>query len=300
MINIHTVPGSTTPNIDWGGTEIWKSMPDNQINALFEQIFTNEELASHRHTSLGIPQQFNRLRGYDFGEVVDPSGAEKGFRDYVKTIAENKDEDIKMSLSMALAVRRDPLGVEPDCFRLYFKTFDGNDINFWQKSESSDDHGMDYSTVAHPQRDSAMRYGISTELRNQLCYNWGVMPFSVVSDMFYALTSPKNPIYQNEKDDKTLKEEQIKLSKGWVRAHEYQIRGNNLQAFNSLLQEGNNNTTRIRTKFGINLSDVLLGSDIFTIIIEVENGTRSNPDLIEVDNTTYLEFVHACPPFCDP
>lgn len=275
MILAHEISKTKTPYVDWGGTDEWKKTPDSEINCLFEQFLTGSEFGRHARTSLGYNNQFNRLLGFDFGEV------EETFKGTVVKIANGTGNE---SLSMALAVRTEKVGEEElKYFNIYFKTFDGDTVKFWKPGQSKEDHGMDYNPIPHELGVSDKKHGISTELRNQLCYNWGAIPFSLVSDMFYAQASPKNP-------ESPIPNGLFHLSKGWVRAHEYQITKNNLNAFKVLMHESPK--VEIKTKFGINLSDALLGTDIFTIVIEIKN--------VNTNETSYLEFVHACPPFCDP
>jgi hypothetical protein len=119
------------------------------------------------------------------------------------------------------------------------------------------------------------RYGISPELRNQFVFNWiaNVIPFK---SLFYSLGT-KNP-------QKSLKQQG---NMSWVRAHYYGITGDNLTRFINLMND--DKVDEINLNFGVNFGDILENKDMFTLILELKQGS----------DVTYLDFVGACPPNCE-
>lgn len=279
----------------------WKNRHDNEINILFEQQLTSAEVERVGASGLGFKQQVSRLRGLDFGSVNHE------FRTEIEKIklGSNSNSNKPDGVSMELAIENvNRSGKEIKMFTIYFKTVVDGDEKYWKQNLDQEFTDFrNYDVMAKDPRPSKKRFGISIELRNQLSYNWGALPFSLLGDLFYALTLPsslnskqKLEEYASDQISKGIPlptiEKNLLLSRGWVRAHSYQITGNNLAAFKALISEGGDDAI-LRTTFGANLTDAYIGTDVFTVIIEIDpDGSQKDSD--------YLEFVHACPPFCDP
>jgi len=270
----------------------WSATPSTQIAALFEHWVNDEGVRVDPMTQdsvnpSGYRNQYSRLTGFDFGLIS------ADFRNTIKDIVETKAINPLSDASLTIE-----MGVENDAFTAFFKTKLNGVEQFW-----SHDHNL-YSILQAGSRNLEKRYGISTELRNELFYNWSILPTYQIPGMFNAKV--EIPIEDGEKKRREL----LRLNT-LVRAHKYLVEEDNLNALNSVLQaESGNPELGLRVTFGANLSDALVAEDIFTFILEVDGFyTTNEPHYTHVmsgtnkmnfDRTTYLEYVAACPPICPP
>lgn len=268
----------------------WRICSCDDIKTLFEQWVSKEgEILDPRDEvsssvgALNNSDQYSRLTGIDFGKVDDE------FKAKVNEIELNQDTKSTTGLTLELAVHE---GV----FTVFFKTTIGNEELFWGNSMGN--ISCLYSVAPLPKRNVIKRYGVSTDLRNQFVANWVSLPFFMVSDLFYSMSITAGD-----------KPKPYSRNRAWVRAMRYNISGNNLTALNDLLKSGSD-TQGIRLRFGANLSDIMLGEDVFTMIVEVDdehsatsgryvtNHTQNTAEPLDVESTSYLEFINACPPIC--
>ena len=270
----------------------WKATPSTQLASLFEHWVNDngERVDPMTESSVnpsGYTDQYSRLTGFDFGLI----SAE--FRSTVKDIVDTKA--INPLSDAALTIE---MGVSENSFTAFFKTTLNGVERFW-----SHDNNL-YSILQAGSRSLQPRYGISTELRNELFYNWSILPTYQIPGMFNAKV--EIPIEDEERKRRDL----LRLNT-LVRAHKYLVQDDNLNALNNILQaESENPELGIRLTFGANLSDALVSEDIFTFILELDGHYTSNEphythvisgiDDMNFDMTTYLEYVAACPPICPP
>lgn len=271
------------------GIKEWCICRTIDIKNLFEQwVLADGEIVNEPSVeslaakgAMGHENQYCRLTGIDFGLVPED------FRKEVHSIANNEGGRVTMELA-----------IEEGVFMVYFKTTSpskGKDVGtYWIPSLEPGEKTHLYGVAPVPHRSVTPRLGVSTDLRNQFIANWVTLPFFLVGDLFYSML-----------DGQQVEPRQFNRNRAWARAMRYNISGDNLTAFHELLK-GDSGNKGIRLRFGANLSDVMLGEDLFTILIEVDDNyanTRGrfilNNALTEaLEETTYLEYVGGCPPLC--
>ncbi len=277
----------------------WKECPDKDIDTLFEQFFDENatSIISENDTGvLGFENQFNRIRAIDFDLV------HADFVDRVTGVRSAGSQG-NASLSVELAINKVSNGDKNiSIFQMYFRTEVGGEVAYWGNDPfnvGSHEHARcyKYGVMSQTPSDHQMS-GVSTQLKNQLSYNWGLVPFPNLSDLFYAESFPKDVLSVHLSKVKNMEQfDRLALCKGWVRGHRYQITGENLDALYEAIISG---SSYVRIVLGANLTDLLIGKDIFTIIIEVRKEENSeSSDFPPLDNSiANIEFVQACPPFC--
>ncbi|GAB5522466.1 MAG: hypothetical protein Roseis2KO_03380 [Roseivirga sp.] len=245
----------------------WKKLPPSGMADAFLQ-FDSQGF-------MGYADQFKRIASIDFGSVND------GFAAFVKGFdptAPNYSLYPNRSLSMVLAVEDAFINVQVGAntyeilnsdskFQVYFETRSTNttgavDVNYYGASEVNN---RLYAVMPDPIRPTNPRYGVSTELRNQFSFNWQMIPASFIGTLLGS-----------QQADKEVRRNVIAgaisshfpQAKALLRVHKYMIRGKNLETLIRLLKE-DSNKKHIRLSLGVNSSEALIGSDLFTLIVEV-------------------------------
>lgn len=165
------------------------------------------------------------------------------------------------------------------------------------------EHNKLTNTVYSPTKGSALSHrGVSVNYRNELCLNWGALPYANMCDTFYA------PVQYGDLSSQG-KESYLYLD-GPQRVRRFVIPGTDLEALSQVLKKSS--SSYIAVHFGIsNLSNGQLGVP-FNPIIEViatkmkmkssaEGGCIDDYEKIADDPDSSLidlDFVNACPPFC--
>ena len=233
----------------------WKELEDSSLSRVFKVYNVPNGGNSASSGQPGFPDQWSRIMGIDYGTV---SG------DFYNIVKNNPNAVVIMHLAVA-----------DNNFLVVFEV-QGTSSQFYVSDLS--DHGRFYDINSTPERTLVPYYGISGELANQLSYNWLVWPH-MVSDLFYALAHIEGETGRAQ--DK----------RGFlcpVRAHRYYIDGYNLAVLKLILTP----ETTIKLKFGVNIADLLIDEDMFTLVLEVDPSGTGTSD------KTYLDFVGACPPTC--
>lgn len=165
------------------------------------------------------------------------------------------------------------------------------------------EHNNLNKTVYSPSKGSALEHrGVSVNYRNELCLNWGALPYWKMSDAFYA------PVQYGDLSSKG-KETYLYLE-GPQRVKRFVIPGTDLEAIHQVIT--GDKITHLIVHFGIsNLSNGQLGVP-FNPIIEVVATPRNIRSAAEGDclddykkivedddsESTDLDFVGVCPPLC--
>lgn len=139
---------------------------------------------------------------------------------------------------------------------------------------------------------SLLRFGVSPALVRQFSNNWLRTTPNMRSLMFYG-TQTKN-----------RHDEPAKILREVVRGKRYKLSNTQVEILTKVVRKGSD----ISILFGVNPSNFYMEDDLFTLIICVDNKNStefiseySNDDnVLTVDTMTFIEFVHICPPFCDP
>lgn len=226
---------------------VWRIRQDVGVNQVF-QVYDVDNGGNS-----GYPNQWSRILGIDFGII---------HTDFLKALKGNAE--IHMNL-----------GIRDNQFTVVFESTEGGESTYFMSSLKDDGRVFDIANM--PARPFGRIYGISTELRNQLAYNWLVIPPSII-ELFYSLAPKRGKGVPSDPVGNT----------SLVRVHHYLVVGKNREV---LRQAFVNKDTRVSVRFGANLTDKNLNRDTFTLILEISNE-------VDTDSNTFLEFVQACPPFC--
>ncbi|MAN03938.1 MAG: hypothetical protein CMI35_12695 [Owenweeksia sp.] len=235
----------------YGSTENWASLPDSRIDDSIKKFFY-EATGNSR-----FPNQWSRILGIDYDTV----GSE------FYELLQNSD-DPKVSMHLAL----DGNNLFTILLKVEVEIENHLHTHFFKSGMEDDGRIFDISNTPIPSELTAI-YGISTELRNQLAYNW-LVSIAPTKDLFYSFAA-------NDTDNKL-----IEGNYTLVRALYYPIRDNSLKALIRTVKE----ESSFKIRFGVNPSDFSVDKDLFTLIVEI-----GDP---ETGQTTYLDFVGACPPAC--
>lgn len=224
----------------------WQKFQFSQITDLFHQYFPKGNAAN-----TGYGNQFSRLLGIDFGQIHND------FKFFIKEL--NTENIGSKSVAMVNAVKAGSK------FTLYFETKDETGVTYYESSIESSPQV--YNVLPDVSRSLNKRYGVSSELRNQFVYNWALSPASILGDLFYTRAIPKSI------SDDFLAETvntAFPRNESLVRAEKYHIRGENLRVLKALIEESEINHKNIGIRFGVNPSDFLVGTDMFTMIVELK------------------------------
>jgi len=268
-------------NIATGYTGKWKSEKEDNLDQLFR-------VWNPSNGNSIYPDQWSRILGINF-ETIDAN--------LINTIKETSVEEISFSMELA---------VIGEHFSVIFKFKKNSDPDYTYYTTNLSNGGRIYGVESVPPRALEKRYGISTELRNQLAYSWLISPYSVL-DLFYLL-APSEIIELPVISPNLIKGVGITYHSGSamergtsapVRVHSYPITDKNLKTVKKLFDElpdfssGIENNTNLKLRFGVNTSDLFVNAELFTIILEIQT------DINDSDSITYLDFVRACPPNCE-
>lgn len=249
----------------------WMKCEDREIARCFQRLPIDD--------TPDFEKQYERLYGINFGKIDSKLLA------FIENY--NKDDNHK-SLAMSLAV-------SDQAFTVYLEARSGDDYQYFESSET--DNGRTYlSNEAkkwHQDDPLRKRYGILPVVRNHLCVNWFAQKPSNIHELFLALKF--TPSSSKQVNISEITDPFYRVA---VRARKYPIVDYNLDALKKVVASGSN----IAVTFGMNPADYYYNDDLFTVILEVDN-SNVEKDLIYEDGdegTTFLDFVHACPPFCRP
>ncbi|OEK00275.1 hypothetical protein BFP97_01545 [Roseivirga sp. 4D4] len=286
----------------------WAECKGNELFNCFQKF----EAADCKNCNGG---QFHRQRGVSFGQI------DSGLLQFVT------QEMPKMKypqLAMCMAIADNAISVlfetiDDDGNKSYYGT---NDII---QSASR--------TLSKAARDSsarpAKRYGILPVVRDHLAVNWlGQTPGDIEKLFLSQKLTDVSDIEEKGLEDiiegvagwleggrqgnppinlhNVVNEISDPFNRVAVRVMKYPIIGYNLEVLKLILKE----TSEIAITFAVNPADFYYNDDLFTLILEIgtgntevkaaagKKGEEIEKEDDEGDETTFLDFVNACPPFC--
>lgn len=264
----------------------WQRCSPNEIANYFE-VFDPETCESQKITSISYALTDDFTKG-----ILD-------LANYKSEKNLNDKKNFHLKLVMAVDTVQCHNGEAYDMISPYFELHTPDQSDAVRLSM----HNFMTKVVYRKTRGAALSHkGVSVNYRNELCLNWGAMPYDKVGGLFYA------PVQYG--DLSLERQEEYLLLGGPRRVREFVIPGTDLEALYKLIKK--DSVTYLIVHFGVsNLSNGQLGVP-FNPIIEVVYTQEKLPSVAEGDcldayvqlseddnsESTDLDFVGACPPWC--
>jgi hypothetical protein len=253
----------------------WQQAMHGELSSSFFQVDPHDNSGQGFQGNSGFPKQLSRLVGVDFGVIP------QDLTDFIKA-AVDSEGDGDHRLSMVLGIGSNQV------FQVYFeartKKVDDNDhCDYYGVQATSINNGMRvYDVTPDPVRPIKERMGVSTDLRNDFVFSWLNIPVSLIPDLFLSKTVPA--LSSDSLISKIVAGTFPRYS-ALVRPHRYMIDGNNLKALNKLFQKPKSNYA-LNLRLGVNTSDLFVGKDLFTLILEVKEQLKPLDGALDVRITS--------------
>ncbi len=232
----------------------WSRLPQEKVNNCFEKYDQ-------------VKEEYNRITGVDFGPVNPRPGSESNFYKGIK----NWGPDSNLSFNMGVDFN--------EHFNPYFEMKGKYACTVGIKK-----HLTQTFISAHRTRHGG-HIGVSVDYKNEVCSNWALIPYYMVSRIFFQTISLDGGGQGIKVDERT------RLLQRPKRVRKFIIQEEDIQAMRAVIQE----KSHIKVHFGVNYGHSANKQIAFTPVIEISN----SPELtLDDDGGTYLDFVHACPPTC--
>ncbi|MBO3698071.1 hypothetical protein [Roseivirga sp. E12] len=228
----------------------WPKLRQEEVNNCFE-IYDEQN------------EEYNRITGAYFGQV------ESSFLDAI----ENWNSSSSLSFCMGI-------DKNTDLFSPFFELMDDSGVVHLGMEEQLTKTFISPNTSKYQPH-----LGVSVDYKNEVCTNWALIPYYLVSRIFFQTISMDG---SGHGISISGEEQLLKRPK---RVKKFIIQTEDIDAMKSVLQP----QSTIKVHFGVNYGHSANQQIAFTPVIEISNNTGL---ALDDEGDTFLDFVGACPPAC--
>ena len=256
----------------------WAQCDQKNLVGCFEKF--NPDF--HEDIDLG---QFQRICGINFGKIPD---------DWVKYFSQKDISDVKIAMC---------LGVENEEFNIVFEVFVKGKSTYYGSDLQDGGRFYEPQPTEIPKSFSVKpNYGLLPVVKDHLCGNWYALPTELIPGLFIAqrfkVSNSPGMLRHHSSPKREVLDPSLPFNRMTVRGLKFPIVGYNKQVLQKMICEDPTDL-EISIHFGANMADMYFNDDIFSPVIQVKKllGSAAG-DTYPLDDDTYLDFVHACPPTC--
>ena len=209
-------------------------------------------------------KQYNRITGIDFGSIS------KGFIKHLNDL----NPDNKDTLSICMGIDKNSNKTQ------LFWDFKINGENFYYEGDSN----MLKTFVGHTKNPLKPHLGVSVDYKNEVCTNWASLPFYAMSDIFFVIQDLPDEVVNGKE---LFRSTPVKVLKFIVTEQDIKI-----------LKEKVTKDKHLKIHYGANLGNGSRYIVDFIPVIQVYTPQMSAVFEEDDEDSTYADFVGACPPTC--
>lgn len=262
--------------------DAWAECASRDISGLFQKFITPEKGGK-------LKGQFHRQCGINYGSI------DKDWADALTgKVASEKGTNFALTLA-----------VENGQFNILFEVTHHGNTEYY--GSGLPDGGRCYRPEESPlpsgQYQVQPNYGLLPVVKDHLNVNWFSSALAVIPDLFVAerMThmSSLGILRHHSVPDTQALDLTDPFTRMTVRARKYPIVGYNKKVLQMLLKDGVDDL-EMSIQFGAIFADLYYNDDIFSPIIALKKSNPNKEETYPPEDTTYLDFVAACPPVCPP